>query len=165
MNRIGSARFAFLALFPLSVLIMACDRSPTGPGHGPDMARVEIIDRGQTERPVVATWTPGGGWTGSLPNISLASPNQRVSLGVRIFDEDNDPILLSEAGPYSVRWSLAPGAPTGIIVTNDSRGERFHGDHVYIYGNAAGSTQIQFLLWDIDHSDGATTPIGIQVVN
>jgi hypothetical protein len=31
-------------------------------------------------------------------------------------------------------------------MTDDSRGERFHGDHIPIYAQAPGTTRIQFVL-------------------
>jgi hypothetical protein len=156
-------RIALLAVVPL-LTFAACDRHPTDRNGGHTLGRVEIIDRGQTERPVVATWTPAAGWQGTLPDISMSSTNQRISLGARIFDANNNERPLSRTGEYSVRWSLAGNAPTGIVVNDDSRGDRFHGDHIYIYGQAPGTTQIQFLLWHGDHADGATGPIGIRVV-
>jgi hypothetical protein len=158
-------RLALLAALPLVAAVAACDRHPTDHGHQDDFSRVEIIDRGQTERPVVATWTRAGGWQGTLPNVSLSSTNQRISLGARIYDDRNQEVTLSRTGEYSVRWALAPNAPTGIVRTDDSRGERFHGDHIHIHGQAAGTTRIQFVLWHIDHADGETTPIELRVVN
>jgi hypothetical protein len=158
-------KMLILAVAPLITIIAACDRHPT---HGHDdhtLGRVEIIDRGQTDRPVVATWTPAAGWQGALPDISLASTQQRVSLGARIFSADNTERPLSRDGEYSVRWSLAPNAPTNIIVNDDSRGDRFHGDHIHIYGQTAGTAPIQFVLWHVDHADGASAPINIRVVN
>jgi hypothetical protein len=154
-----------LALAPLMTVVAACDRHPTDAHDDHSLGRVEIIDRGQTARPVVATWTPAAGWQGTLPDISLSSTQQRISLGARIFSADNQERQLSRDGEYSVRWSLAPNAATGIVVNDDTRGDRFHGDHIHIYGQAAGITPIQFVLWHIDHADGATAPINIRVVN
>jgi hypothetical protein len=159
-------KMVLLAVAPIVTLIAACDRHPTDHDHDHHtLGRVEIIDRGQTGRPVVATWTPAGGWQGSLPDISLASERQRISLGARIFSADNTERPLTRDGEYSVRWGMPMGAPAGIVVNNDSRGERFHGDHIHIYGQAAGTTQVIFELWHIDHSDGATAPINLRVVN
>lgn len=153
------------ASVPLVALFAACDRHPHEPNGHDDLHRVEIIDRGQTESPVVATWTAATGWQGTLPSISLSTPTQRASLGARIYDDDNQQLTLTEGGENSIRWALAPNAPAGVIVTDDSRGQRFHGDHVHIYGQAAGTTRIQFLLWHFDHADGATDPIEIRVVD
>jgi hypothetical protein len=158
-------RLTLLAIASLVTLAAACDRHPTAAHDDHSLGRVEIIDRGQTDRPVVAAWTPATGWQGALPDISLATPNQRISLGARIFDAHNEERTLSRDGEYSVRWSLAPNAPAGIVVNDDSRGERFHGDHIHLYGQAAGTTQVQFVLWHVDHADGATGPISLSVVN
>jgi hypothetical protein len=165
MKQSISRRLMLLAAVPLVALFAACDRHPTGQDDHDGLTRVEIIDRGQTERPVVATWTRTGGWQGTLPSISLATPQQRVSLGARIYGEGNQELTLSRTGESSVRWSMALNAPAGIIVNDDSRGDRFHGDHVHIYGQTAGTTRIQFVLWHIDHADGATDPVEIRVVN
>jgi hypothetical protein len=158
-------RFALLAAVPLVAALAACDRHPHEPHEDHSLGRVEIIDRGQTERPVVATWTPSAGWEGAIPNISLATTNQRISLGANIFDASGVQRPLSRDGEYSVRWSLTPTSTTGIVVNDDSRGERFHGDHIHIYGQDAGTTTIQFVLWHVDHADGATDPIEIRVVD
>jgi hypothetical protein len=148
---------------PLLLALAACDRHPHAV-EDHSLGRVEVIDRGQTERPVVAVWTPAAGWTGALPDISLATGTQRVSLGLRIFNQAGIARPLGPDAEYSARWALDTTAPAGIIVTDDSRGERFHGDHIHIYGQAPGTTRIQFLLWHIDHGDGATPPIAIRVV-
>jgi hypothetical protein len=163
MRSLMRKRAALLAVAPLLALAAACDRSPLEPGiHS--MGRVEIIDLEAAGQPVAATWTPAEGWTGTLPDISLGT-NQRVALGARIFDAAGTQRPLSTTGSYSVRWRLAPGATAGVVVADDSRGPRFLGDHVHIFGAAPGTTEIQFILWHIDHEDGATTPIAIGVVS
>jgi len=159
-----SRRLVLGAIVIVAALTASCERIPSGPGGDHSLGRVEITDRGQAERPVVATWTTADGWTGSLPAISLASVNQRVSLGARVYDGSGQERALSQ-GEYSVRWALAPNAPVGVVVNDDSRGDRFHGDHIHIYGQAPGTTRIQLVLWHADHADGATPPIEIQVVN
>jgi hypothetical protein len=157
-------RILFSASLVPALAVAGCDRHPHDP-EDHSLGRVEIIDRGQTERPVVAVWTPDDGWTGELPAISLSSERKRISLGAAIYSRDGDPRALSREGEYSVRWSLAQGGATGIVATDDAPGDRFHGDHIHIYGLSAGTTQIEFLLWHGDHSDGATAPIAIRVVD
>ena len=156
-------RAATLLALPAVFFLAACD-SDDDHGHN-DMASLQVIDRGQTSQPVVATWTVNGGWEGSLPNVSLASTNQRISIGFRAFAADGDELTLSESGENSIRYSLASGAPSGIIDTGRAEGTLFHGDHVYIFGVAPGSTQVQFLLWHDDHAERATAPISVTVVN
>ncbi len=155
-------RVATLLALPILLAVAACSDDHDD-GHG-DMHMLEVIDRGQTNQPVVATWTLSGGWEGSLPSVSLSSTNQRISIGFRAFAPDGDEVTLSESGPLSIRYGLASGATTGIIDTGLADNVLFHGDHVHIYGTSTGSTQIQFLLWDVDHADRATTPISITVV-
>jgi hypothetical protein len=149
----------------LTISMAACDRHPHDPGTTHSLGRVEIIDRSQDERPVVASWTAAGGWQGTLPDISLATTPGRISLDARIHDANNQERELSADGEYSVQWTLAPNAPLGVVVNDDSRGNRYHGDHVHVYGQAPGTTRIQFVLWHMDHSDGATPPIDIRVIN
>jgi len=164
MTQFFARRLMLLAVLPFVALVAACDRSPVDPGADHSLGRVEIIDRGQTARPVVATWTPAAGWSGEIPAISMSSERQRISIGARIFNAAGEERELSRTGEYSVRWSLAPNAPTGIVVNDDSRGDRFHGDHIHIYGAAAGTTQVQFVLWHIDHADGATAAVPVRVI-
>jgi hypothetical protein len=108
MKQPFARRLMLLVAVPLVTLVTACDRHPHEPHGHPGMSRVEIIDRGQTERPVVATWTPAGGWQGELPAISLATQNQRISLGARIYDEHNHEMTLSRTGEHSVLWVRTP---------------------------------------------------------
>ncbi len=150
-----------LALSAL-LLLPACDRDNQDDGHG-EMEMLQVLDRGQTSQPVVATWTHDGGWEGALPSVSLSSSSQRIVLGFRAYDEEGHEITLSETGDDSIRFGLAAGATQGIIRTDLE--DIFHGDHVYIHGQAAGSTQIQFHLWHDDHADQSTTAISITVVN
>ncbi len=156
-------RLSIGAALPGLVLLAACDRSSTDPNGEPhrDMDRVEIIDRGQTQQPVVATWTADGGWdVTALPAIDLEE-RERISLGVRIFASDGSEITLERDGVYSVRFALASGATEGIVDLD--RDDIFHGDHVHIYGAGEGVTQIQFVIWHVDHADGSTDPISIEV--
>jgi hypothetical protein len=156
-------KLSLLSLLFTTAALAACDRNPSGLDDH-TLGRVEIIDRGLTERPVVATWTPAAGWTGTIPAISMASERQRVSLGVRIFNTAGEERPLQRDGEYTVRWALAPNAPSGVIVADDSRGDRFHGDHIHIYGQAPGTTRIQIILWHFDHADGESGPVEVRVV-
>lgn len=163
MKSIFVRRAATILALPALLFLAACE-SQDDDGHT-DMASLQVIDRGQTSRPVVATWSVNGGWEGRLPNVSLASTNQRISIGFRVFTASGEEITLSESGATSIRYSLASGAPSGIIDTGREEGTLFHGDHVYIFGVTPGATQVQFLLWHDDHADRATAPIGVTVVN
>lgn len=159
-------RRAGLALsLPVLALAPACDRSSTDPNGDPhrELDRVEIIDRGQTAQPIVATWTADGGWdTNALPSIDLEH-QERVSLGVNIYDSDGVQLTLQSGGEYSARYALASGAQQGVIDLDRPDDNIFHGDHVHIYGLDEGTTQVQFVLWHADHADGSTDPISIEV--
>lgn len=165
MTTITLRRFATVLLVPAALALGACERSTTGPDdeHN-EFHTVEVIDRGQTSRPVVATWVAGQGWTGSIPSISLSSTNQRISIGFRVLSSDGDELELSE-DDESIRYALATGAPQGVIDTSHPDNVLFHGDHVHIYGLAPGTTQVQFILWHIDHADDATDAIQVTVVD
>ena len=153
-----------LASATLLAFSSACGDDDDHNGHNNDhhhvhIDRLEVVDRGQTDRPTVATWTVEDGWTAGseLPRIPRG---ERISLGVRALCEDGDDII-AEDDHYEARYALAPGAPTGIIDTG--RDNIFHGDHVHIYGIEEGSTQIELLVWHGDHSDLETDPIDVFV--
>lgn len=166
MNELFVRRLVPVLLLPALLALGACDRSSTDlDDDHEEFYRVEVIDRGQTARPVVATWISGQGWTGSIPPISLSSATQRISIGFRVYDRDGGELTLSRGGEYSMRYALASGAPQGILNLNFPNDVIFHGDHVHIYGAAIGTTQVQFVLWHIDHADDATDPITVSVVN
>lgn len=161
-SHVGRTIGATLALTGLLAL-PACDRD-SDDDHEDDFASLEVIDRGDPAQPVVAVWTAAAGWDGALPEISLASANQRISIGFRAYAEDGDEFTLSETGEYSIRYAVAAGAPAGIVDMDHDDPVLFHGDHVHVYGAAEGTTQIQFLFWHVDHADASTTPIAVNVV-
>lgn len=151
-----------LFLLPAFFMITGCDRDDHHHHHA-EMHRVNIIDRTQTARPVIATWTRADGWNVDvLYELNIA--NERVSLGVEIFDDHNDPIEICRGCEYQVRYWIAQGATEGIIDLSLNQDLLFHGDHVHIYALATGETEIEFLLWHGDHADAATTPVRFRVV-
>ncbi len=127
-----------------------------------DIVAIEIVDRGQTEMPTIATWTADSGWTGGLPEASLSADNPRISLGVRALCSHGDD-LIQKNEDLEARYKLAEGAP-GEIIDLD-RNDVFHGDHVHIYGVSAGTTQVEFLVWHVDHADAVTEPIAITIID
>ncbi len=154
--------FTFLNVFVLiagALIIAGCNRS-TDPDDHEDMEQVVILDRSAAARTVIATWTHDDGWdVASLPDLNLGG--NRMSLTVEIYDHQDEMITL-DGDEYYVQYGLSQGAPTGVI--DISRNDLFHGDHVYIYPLAIGTTQIEFALFHVDHADGYTEPIGITVV-
>jgi hypothetical protein len=163
MKKTINNRWMLLAALPAALALAACDRHPTEGSGAHSLGKVEIIDRSQVDQPVVATWVAGEGWTGALPVISLGAAQPRVSLGARMYNALGAERTLAAGGEYSVRWRVPSGAPGGIVDATEGSGARFHGDHVHIYGLAAGTTQVQFLLWHFDHLDAATASIDITV--
>lgn len=170
MTSTAIRRFGAMAAVSALAVTAACDRDSVGPDDHESLGTVEIIDRSIEQRTVIATWTHDGGWDQqSLPELSQSAEDNRtrVSLGVDMFNRGDEEIALSRDGEFSARWSLAEDAPTGIVVTDDSAGDRFHGDHIHIYadGNATGMTEIEFILWHDGHADARTTPIGFTVTD
>jgi hypothetical protein len=151
-----------LAILLVAALAAGCERSPTDSGDH-TLGEVRILDLNQNDQ-VVATWRAGTGWdVAALPPVRLTSGNP-ARFGVRIFSRTGTERTLTDGGEYSASWALGAGATTGIVATTDTPGRRFFGDRVHVYGLAAGSTNIQFVLMHFDHADGATTPIAISVV-
>jgi hypothetical protein len=165
MNNPLMHRLLAIAALSATLFLGACERGVTEADEDhEEFYRVEVIDRGQAGLPVVATWVSGDGWVGTLPAVSLSSASQRITLGFRVFDEDGDELMLSE-DEESVRYTLASGAPQGVLDMARPADVLFHGDHVYLYGAATGTTRIQFVLWHLDHADDATDPIDVTVVD
>jgi len=146
-------------------LLGACDRSSTDLDDHNEFARVEVIDRSQPSQPVVAVWVSGAGWTGALPELSLAGAQPQLSLGVRVFDDEGDPLTLAKGAEFEIRYALASGAPAGILDLTRSPALLFLGDAVALYPRAAGTTRIQLILWHLNHADDATDPIPLTVRN
>jgi hypothetical protein len=172
-------RLAAFIILPAMMVLAGCNRHDD---HGHDeMQRVEILDRSQTERPVIATWVRGQGWD-RQSLVTLAEGGQRISLGVRAFNGDGEQFEFGTlerhddgtrtCTEYNMRYALAAGQPENVIRRPDNRGivtvngeqvAVFHCDHLYLYPQSAGATQIRFVLWHVDHADDATDPIGVTV--
>jgi hypothetical protein len=58
----------------------------------------------------------------------------------------------AQDGPFHFA-ELSSGSVVGI----------FHCDHLHFYAESAGTVDVRFLLWHVDHADGATDPIRIRV--
>jgi hypothetical protein len=165
--RIEFARGGTILALGALLALPACDRDSTGPNdHDVDMHALEVIDRGETAQPVVATWTLAGGWDGGseIPTIDLTSANQRISIGFRAYDQNGEEITLEEDGEYSIRYRVENPAQTALDMDHDDD-TLFHGDHVHIYGAEPGSAEVRFIFWHVDHSDRETTPIGVPVTD
>jgi hypothetical protein len=152
----GACAAAFVSLTALT----GCDRHPSDGGH-PLLGTVEIIDRGQTGSPVVATWSHTAGWQGALPEISLSASPPRISLGARMYTQDGTERALT--AEYGLRYHVPTAAPQGVLNMDEGLG-LFHGDHVHLYGQSTGTTQVRFVLWHVNHADGETGSIAVHVV-
>jgi hypothetical protein len=150
--------------------LAACDRSTVEPPGHALLGTVEILDRSTTPQTVLATWTHDGGWDRTiLTTLSHGAEEHRtrVSLGARMFTRGGDALQLVEGGEYEVRYGVAAD-PDNVIDMDESL-DRFHGDHVYIFGyheeGRTGTAQVVFALWHDGHSDGETDPIGVTVTD
>lgn len=159
-RRIGS----FLALGALLAL-PACDRDSVTDEDHEDLNSLEVIDRSEAGQPVVATWTLAGGWgsESALPIISLADQEGLIVLGFRAFAPDGDELELSEDGEFSIRYRVADESQDVVDMAR-SEDERFHGDHVHLYGAAPGTTAVHFELRHAGHVERETGAIDVTVV-
>jgi hypothetical protein len=87
----------------------------------------------------------------------------------RTCTEDEARYVPLQANTSVIAWPNIrhPSAPTGpfhwVRRPNQQVVAIFHCDHVHIYPEAAGTVEVAFVLWHVDHADGETTPIRIRV--
>ncbi len=175
---------SLLALALLLIVGSACDSivgSDDDDDHDDDehgeMARVQLETRDGTGT-VVATWTDENGWDTDALTVALSDDGDHPVWTVRMFEEDGDEITLEEGGEFEARYAVDSEAPQDIIYFDGSgeidfegaaatlygdEGELFHGDHVHVYPQSAGTTQVRFLLWHDNHSDDDTALIDLTV--
>ncbi len=126
--------------------------------------------------------------------IPLRAGGAHASLTVRFFDNDGDVIPIATASreaeaprertctpsearyiPTNTNTSVIawpnirnPASPTGPFHwaerSDGSIVGMFHCDHLYLIPEAAGTVDVEFHLWHIDHSDGKTDPITVRVL-
>lgn len=159
-RRIGTT----LALGAL-VALPACDRESVTEEDHDELSSLEVIDRTQTAQPVVATWTLAGGWNGEseLPEISLGDEEPSLTLGFRAFNEESEELELSEGGELEIRYRVADESQA-VLDMDRPDSELFHGDHVYLFGDAAGTAEVMFMLWHDGHQERQTAEIAVTVV-
>ncbi len=125
--------------------------------------------------------------------IPLRAGGPQASLTVRFFDNANQQIQIATVsrdpdGPRErtcteeearylpvntntnvIAWPNIrnPASPSGPFHWAQRSGGTivgiYHCDHVHIYPEAAGTVDIEFHLWHVDHSDGRTDPIRVRV--
>jgi hypothetical protein len=153
----------FSALIVVAAGLSGCDRI-LGGGHA-SLDRMEIFLAGSSPEARLGTWTRSGGWdVAALPAISLSEQGGRLSIGIRIFDEDGVAVPLVLGGEYFVRYRLAPGAPQGVLNLDLPAEQLFFGDRVVLVGRSAGTTSVRFSLFHVNHSDGDAAPLSVTVV-
>ncbi len=128
---------------------------------------------------------------GSIVPLVAGGPN--ASLTARFFEPNGEEVTMTtrERGPEPLRertcseyearyfptnnntnviaWPNVrhPDSPNGPfhwadIGGGDYRGI-FHCDHLHIYPSTAGTVDLEFSLWHIDHSDGLTDPLRVRI--
>jgi len=174
---------SLLALALLLIVGSACD-SIVGSDDEDDqdeeltnIARVELETRDGTGTPV-ATWTEEDDWNVDELTVPLDDGGDHPVWTIRMFDEDGDEIALEEGGEFEAQYAVDNAAPQDVIFFDSSgeiefegeaaalygdEGELFHGDHVHVYPQSAGTTQVRFLLWHDNHSDDSTDLIDLTV--
>lgn len=144
--------------------------------HGA-MARVQLETRDGTGT-VIAVWDDEDGWDTDALTVALSDDGNHPVWTVRMFEEDGDEVVLEEDGEFEARYAVDSAAPQNVIYFDGSgelrfegaaatlygdEGELFHGDHVHVYPQQAGTTQVRFLLWHDNHSDESTDLIDLTV--
>jgi hypothetical protein len=99
---------------------------------------------------------------GTLSRDDATGARECTAYNVRYYPLDNDTNIIAwpnmrhpddATGPFQ----FAERA-TGEVVAI------YHCDHIYIYPEQAGSAQVEFRLWHVDHSDLETDPITVSVL-
>jgi len=116
--------------------------------HEDEIGEFKIIDRSDDEE---VAYVHDNHWHGELPEVP---EDEHISLGAYIEDDHGHEIELGEE--YQLRVNLAEG--TDDIVSFDE-----HGDHVHIFGEEEGTTEVVFQLIHDDHVEYETPPIEIVV--
>jgi len=174
-------RFAALLLLPILLFVSACDRHDHDDDHL-GLTRVLVLDRSDNNNQL-AQWTRTGGWdVASLPALTIGGEPTfgRSSLTIQIFEGDEQIEMATVENPgggqprvcteYSARYWVTqtndvlydPGN-TGLVDVGGQTRNTFHCDHLHVYPRTAGTAQIEFVLWHVDHEDGRTDPISITV--
>ena len=116
-----------------------------------------ILDRAHDPHEEAA-YIHGDHWHGSFPSVPVGD---NVSLGASVELEDGEDLELGDE--YELRVEVPDDAPEGIVEIDEE--EHFHGDHVHVYGEEVGITEVVFLIWHDDHADYRSPPIDVQVVD
>jgi hypothetical protein len=153
-----------------TLMVAGCDRSPVDPPGHSALGTVVIVDRTAIPQVPLATWTHTDGWDRTeLTTLShAAEPDRtRISLGVRMWTQGGQEILLVEGGEYEARYGVTAD-PDGVIDTDPAL-DLFHGDHLHVYGfheeGRTGTAELVFVLWHDGHSDGQTTGIDLTITD
>ncbi|EMA46832.1 hypothetical protein [Halobiforma nitratireducens] len=127
-----------------------------GHDHGHlEVEDLEIIDRSDDE---VAAELHDDHWHGELPHAHV---DDNISLGAEFTDDHGDEIQIGSDEEYELAVTLADDAEEGIVEIEPD--DHWHGDHVHIYGEAEGETEVVFKLWHDDHADWESPPVAVEV--
>jgi len=151
----------------------------TGWTNGSGQAITELVNMRQDQSGAIVPLTAGG------PNSSVTAryflPNgEEVTMGT--VERGPEPIRDRTCTEYEARYFPTnnntnviawpnirhPNAPNGPfhwaqIGGGEVRGI-FHCDHLHFYPLSAGTVDVEFALWHIDHADGSTDPLRIRVL-
>lgn len=159
-----------LALPALLILATACDTlvgDDDDDDHDdihPELAQLELIDQGDAQQPVIATWTEDDGWdVDELVVDDHLHGSDRASIGLNAFNDEGHELELEEDGELFMTYVVPDDAPQEVIDTDLDDETLFHGDHVYIYPQSEGETEAEFLLWHADHIEEGTTALTLVV--
>ena len=122
-------------------------------------AEFQLLDRDPDPHEVVATYHDDH-WHGEddIPTIPVG---ETLSLGGTFLDGDENEIPIGTGESYELAVQLAEDAEEGVVSIDPD--EHWHGDHVHLYGEAAGETTVVFSLWHDDHADWETAPVTVVV--
>lgn len=111
----------------------------------------ELLDRAY-EPPEEMAYMHADHWHGSFHPIPHGD---YLSIGAHAETEDGETIELGDE--YELHLAVAAGASDGIVSFDH------HGDHVHVYGEEEGVTELVALIVHDDHADYQSDRISVQV--
>ncbi len=134
---------------PVHVAEKVADAEPV---EVPEVYSYNLVDRSQDK---VTANVHGNHWDGSLPPVTNG---EYISVGAEIKDTQGQIILL-DGQPFSSEARISDQAQEGLVSFD------FHGDHLYIIGEAPGDTHLVFMLIANNEPVFETPPIAVKIVD